>query len=235
MIGTGPGSPETPAQMPGSADRPVLTRDGGSGARGATKNGTKAKSNTGTKSASKAKSNTGTKSASKAKSTAGTNHATGTNTNTKTNEANEEQNNKVNGTTAGTNHATGTASKAATTAGTNHATGTVTNEAAPPGAAPANTTQANAAPNAAHSAAPTQLGFQQGPMNQVQGAQAAPRQGVQAGTQQGPMGQNATSGVAQLGLQNLPSTSTATALPAGTIALLSMGGALYAIRRKIRK
>ncbi|HEX9436677.1 MAG TPA: hypothetical protein VGA16_05890, partial [Candidatus Limnocylindria bacterium] len=53
IVGVGLGSPETPAQLPGSADRPMLTRVGGSGGtrpatRGGTKAGTNAATNEGT-------------------------------------------------------------------------------------------------------------------------------------------------------------------------------------------
>src|SRR6266508_2848539 len=53
MVGIGLGSLEIPAQLPGSADRPMLTRVGGSGGtrpatRGGTKAGTNAATNEGT-------------------------------------------------------------------------------------------------------------------------------------------------------------------------------------------
>src|SRR6266508_1315013 len=49
MVGIGLGSLEIPAQLPGSADRPMLTRVGGSGGtRPATRGGTKAGTNAAT-------------------------------------------------------------------------------------------------------------------------------------------------------------------------------------------
>jgi hypothetical protein len=258
IVGTGPGSPETPAQLPGSANRPVLSRGGGSGATGgATKQGTKAKSNTGTKSASKAGSNTGTRSASKAKSNTGTRSASKAASNTGTHSVSKA-------TTAGTKHATGTATVTSEGAATSVVTPSNVASANANGAnasgananaanVNANAENANAQPNAV-------AGFQQAPANgstqaqdpgqpgQQLGAQAGPQPGQQLGAQAGPQaGQQPgaqavppmttqVAGQGPVGLQSLPSTSTAgAALPAGTIALLSMGGALYAIRRKTRR
>jgi hypothetical protein len=158
------------AVLPGSADKPVLTRVAPGDANASTKGGTKAGTKTATKATKATKTGPGT-------ATPGTN-----------------------------THAT------ATTAGTN-TTGTVTGD------------QAEAAAVQQQNAV---AGFEQAPAAQAQlGVQQAPvEQAAQMGVQQ--------PGPATLGLQNLPSTSTA-ALPAGTVAILTLGGALYAIRRKTRK
>ncbi|MBI2773089.1 MAG: hypothetical protein HYX56_01155 [Chloroflexi bacterium] len=218
LVGTGPVSPTTPARPNGGPQKPDMASGGGT--KGGTKNGSKS----GTGSKSKGKSASGTGSVSKAKTVkpATVKPASKSGTGSKAPSA--------------SNTGTNSASKA-TTAGTNHQTGTITGDtgeqpttAAPTTAAP--TGGNNETPGTTGTTPTTVLGVEQAPQGPFSDRFGNPTtfeaimsgQTV-AGSQQSPQ--------ATLGLAGLPSTSSIPpTLPAGTIALLSMGGALYAIHRK---